>query len=260
MIRDKRIASIQDLVEASVSDVFTDLLSPTQDVFDKHFIVRPVSMLEFAESKDFLGLPDLFPNIRKIIFLIDRPNIREVYLVLGKGSGKSTILEIVSLYGVYYWSCLKDPFEYFSLMRTAKVACINVSSSREQARDVVFEGCIKLSQRSPYFKDKYEPYKNYIVFKSGITLYAGHGNYAAWLGYASFYGGMDETEYMVDSDNRSQAHQLYSALRGSLRTRFPNHYKLILISSTKERLGFLVKKAGHVLKTGREIDFNAIKV
>lgn len=208
-------------------------------------------MLEFACSKIYLGLEDdLFDKIKDLIKLIDRPHIRKVYLVLGKGSGKSTLVEVALLYGIYLWSCFRDPFDYFHLMRTAKPACVNVSTSKDQARDVIFEGCSSMVEKSPWFKGRYNALRTSIEFNSGITLFAGHGNAAAWLGYMTFVGAMDEVEFLVDSQNRSQAAQLYNALYGSLRTRFPNFYKLICISSAKERFSFLMKRAQIVLKHG----------
>ena len=203
-----------------------------------------------------VDFPLPFPNIKKLLKLIDRGHIREVYLILGKGSGKSTIVQICSLYGVYLWTCMRDPFDFYKILRTAKPACVNVSISREQAQDVIFDGCFTLVNKSEFFENKFKEFKKYIKFDSGITLYAGHGNAAAWLGYATFVGGMDEVEYMVDNSNRSQAQMLYNALRGSLRTRFPNVYKLVAISSAKERYSFLMKKASLVIKTGTSISFD----
>lgn len=250
----KPITSIESLLDSVVSEAVKEVVQPGSQSYDKNYLTKPVSLLEFAESSKFLGLSnDLFRKVKQILVYIDQPHVREVYLVLGKGSGKSTIVEVCSLYGVYRWSCFRDPYDFFNIMRTAKVACVNVSTSKDQARDVIFEGCLQMVETSPYFKGRNEPLKNLIKFDSGITLYAGHGNAAAWLGYTTFVGGMDEVEFMVDSNNRSQASALYNALRGSLRTRFPRHYKLICISSAKERFSFLMKKVNAVLKIGKPI-------
>lgn len=252
---DRKVTSVDDLFDQIVNDAIDETLTPQQANADRTYLMHPVSMLEFACSDKFLGLGnDLFKKIQVFIEYIDQPHIREVYLVLGKGSGKSTLAQVCLLYGIYQWSCFRDPYEYFKLMHTAKPACVNVSTSRDQARDVIFEGCLHMVQHSPFFVGNFEAFKDSIRFASGITLYAGHGNASAWLGYMTFVGVMDEVEFMVDSSHRSQAAQLYNALRGSLKTRFPQHYKLVCISSAKERYSFLMRKAQAVLKIGKEIE------
>lgn len=254
---DQNIASIDDLFSKIVDDAFVESSNAGSISSDDIFIGRPVSMLEFAMSSKYLNLvvsaAPLYQKIQAIIKLIDQGNIREVYLILGKGSGKSTICSIALLYGAYTWSCFRDPFAYFKVGRTSKVACVNVSVSREQAKDVIFEGCLDLVTRSPFFKGRYKSLNASIEFDSDITLFCGHGNAAAWLGYATYVGVMDEVEFLMDSNNRSQAKALYGALRGSLRTRFPSAYKLIAISSAKETHGFLMNKCQQTLRLGKQI-------
>jgi len=249
-----KVSTIDQLVDKLVSDAMSSTMMGPVVASDQVFLSAPVSMVEFACSSDYLGLKDdLFDKIKKLLALIDNPNIRRVYLVLGKGSGKSTLVEVVLLYGIYLWSCYRDPFKFFNLMKTAKPACVNVSTSKDQARDVIFEGCLNMVDASPWFRNRFTGYKNSIAFDSGITLFAGHGNASAWLGYMTFVGAMDEVEFLVDSSKRSQAAELYNALYGSLRTRFPNHYKLLCISSAKERFSFLMKRAQDVLKKGTPV-------
>ena len=49
----------------------------------------------------------------------------------------------------------------------------------------------------------------------------------------------DAPEFMTDSANRSVARELYRAASGSLKTRFPDTYKLLMVSSQKNEYSFL---------------------
>jgi hypothetical protein len=57
---------------------------------------------------------------------------------------------------------------------------------------------------------------------------------------------MDEANYMIDSNNRSVARQIYGAFKGSLKTRFPNYYKLLCISSDSLPTSFIREKISFV--------------
>lgn len=214
----------------------------------------PVPIKEFVESPKYLGLAGkIYPAIMYSLENIERPEIREADLMFGKGSGKSTILQIFMAYSVYELLCLKNPQQYFELIPDTPLTVLLVSVSENQAKRVGFAGTKSLIEHSPWFKGRYEPFSSEIRFEKQINLYSGHSGASSWLGYNSVRAAMDEVEYMQDSNNRSVAKELYRALKGSLTTRFPGKYKLLCVSSPKEEYSFLNQRFKMVKDNGQKM-------
>lgn len=235
------------LLDATLEDAFEESLATyaVDDPFSYVTEKLPVDILEFTESSDFLGLKGMiYREVRNILCDIEDDSIREADLILGKGSGKSMVAQAFSCYGVYKALELKKPQATFGLTFNTSIYSINVSISRDQARDVVFKGIDELVGACPYFKDKIvRKSVEDIEFKKSIFMMCGHSNSTAFLGYPTLRAVMDEANYMVDNNNRSVAQQLYTALRGSLKTRFPKDYKILCISSDSTPNSFLRERS-----------------
>jgi len=216
----------------------------------------PVSMEEFLLGKKYLNLENyLYPRVKDLLLEIDKPHIREVDLLLGKGSGKSTLSSITLVRSVYKLLCFNDPQLAFGLFPNQKIATLNLSVRKEQAKDVVFHNMLQLLERSIWFSGKYVDKSNSIEFPREVTALSGHSGATAWLGYNVYTGVMDEVEFMVDNEKRSIAQELYEALKGACSTRFPDHYKIVSISSVRSARGFLMKRFEQVKKTGQKIEY-----
>lgn len=214
----------------------------------------PVLIREFVESPKFLGLSGkIYPAIMYSLENIERPVIREADLMFGKGSGKSTILQIFMSYSIYKLLCLKNPQQYFELIPDTPITVLLVSVSEKQAKQVGFAGTKSMIEHSPWFKGKFVPYSTEIRFEKNINLYCGHSGASSWLGFNTIYAAMDEVEYLLDSNNRSVARELYRALKGSLTTRFPGKYKLLCVSSPKEEFSFLNQRFKMVKENGKKM-------
>lgn len=144
----------------------------------------------------------------------------------------SEICSISQLYGAYVVSRLKFPHKFFGLSESTLIAAVNVSIGREQAKDIVFQAVRGKIEASPYFQSLNPTIlTKEVIFPRNLRIFCGHSGDKAWLGYATIRGVMDEVNYMFDNQNRNVAKQLYDALHGSMKTRFPSSYKLVSVSS-----------------------------
>ena len=55
--------------------------------------------------------------------------------------------------------------------------------------------------------------------------------------------------------NKSKAFDIYSSLLGSCKTRFPNHYKIIVITSPKSTESFAVRQMRDIASNGKKSKF-----
>jgi len=236
-------SQLDDVIFGTLEDAFEEELT-TYAIDDPNSYegeVFPEDIITFAESPDFLGLKgNLYPEIKNLLIDIEDKSIRESYLILGKGSGKSQLAQIFTGYGLYQALQLKNPQATYKLVWNTALYSINVSVSKTQAEDVVFKQTKELLTASPYFQKRMvNSNAREVEFEKRIHMLCGHSGSTAFLGYATFRAVMDEMAFMVDNNNRSVAADLYAALTGSLKTRFPNDYKLLCISSDSTPNSFI---------------------
>jgi hypothetical protein len=128
---------------------------------------------------------------------------------------------------------MKNPHAFWGLAGHTVLSSINVSINERQAKDVVFKGVRSKLESSPYFRSlRPSFYTIKVELPGNIALFCGHSGSKAFLGYGTIRAVMDETNYMLDTNKRSAAEELYGMLSGSMKTRCPNHYKLLNVSST----------------------------
>lgn len=212
----------------------------------------PVDIIQFVEDPYYLGgQVKLQPNVKQILWDIEDPSIREVDIQVGKGSGKSEVCSCTQCYGTYILTCLRTPHKFFNIANSAIIASVNVSIGRLQAKDVVFQGVKGKIESSPYFqKLGFNALTYEIVFPNNIKIYCGHSADRTFLGFATFRGVMDEVNKMFDNQNRNVAKALYGMLSGSMETRFPNHYKLVAVSSTTLPTTWLNTRMNQAIREG----------
>ena len=216
----------------------------------------PVSIKEFIETEEYLNMAgSIYPAIQYVLELFEDPdqNIREADLMFGKGSGKTTILQVFMVYEIYKILKLRNPQSYFELIPGTPIACLIVSVNANQAKEVGFKGVVNLLKRCMWFKDKYDPQSMRIIFPKNVTLYCGSSSGTASLGFNSVVCAMDEVDYMMDSSNRSVAQELYRMLKGSMTTRYPGKYKLLCVSSPNSEDSFLTKRFNMVRDQGEKL-------
>jgi len=235
---------LDDTLDTAFSDAIngTSVSDEDYSIFNQDAYVDgfPVPIEQFIDDQKFLNLRgSIYKEIVDLLVDVEAPHVREADLLLGKGSGKSMLAQIYTLYGVYKVLCLRNPQKTFVLTPSTFIYSVNVSTSGRQARDNVFAGIKYLVEKSDWFSPQADIKSDEIYFEKGVRLLCGHSNFTAFLGYPTIRAVMDEVNYMVDNQNRSVAKDLYAALKGSLKTRFPRDYKILSISSDSTANSFL---------------------
>lgn len=201
---------------------------------------QPVDMEEFVLGSRYLALKGQI-NQEKLELLIaaDHPGCRKFFCAAGSGSGKSFIVSIAKAREVYKLLCLKRPDLFYMLGPGSKIAVINLSVSKEQAKDVIFAEFTARIKGSPWFEKKFEAQTSKCKFPKNVYVMSGGSGAISYFGYHTKFGSLDEASFLVDRSDRSVAEELCEAMLKSLETRFPRAYKLFVISTLRSTDDFL---------------------
>lgn len=212
---------------------------------------EPVSIEEFVESKTYLnqkwnGRTGCRPKILEILHQALDPAIREIILLLGKGSGKDYASSIMHLYGIYRCLCMYNPQAYFGLA-PSPIYFVNTARNDTQAKKVFFTQFRLLLTDCPWFKGKYnEPGLQSVSFIKNIEAISVNSQAFGWLGYNTIQWVGDELAFFLESDDddesESRAQMCWEAAYGSCKTRFNNDYKMIGITTPRYDDDFVMRK------------------
>lgn len=210
----------------------------------------PVPMEEFLFGRRFLNMKGLI-NREKVEILAHfaQPHVRKAYLAVGSGGGKSFIVSIAKAYAIYKLMCLRRPDLFYMLGPGSKIAVINLSVSKEQARDVVFAEFAARVEACSWFSGRYKAWTRKAKFEKNIYAFAGGSTAISYYGYHTFMGSVDEACFMLDGE-RDMAEDLIEALTKSLMTRFPMAYKLLVISTLRAPSDILSLKIQEMREEG----------
>lgn len=242
-----------------------DGLTTTQKKLHEALLEEPIVALdEFVGGRRYLGIRGrVYPRVMDILEEVNKPHVREAYLSLGKGSGKSTICGVLMARWVYELLCHREPQTAFGLLPDSRLTVLNVSTSKDQAKNVIFGSFMARVRGAPWFEGKYKELTTECRFPKNIFANCGHSGSKAFLGYDTVAAVMDEASWMLDTSFRSVAADIYDMLTGSLKTRFPHTYKLVIVSSPRTPEDFLteqvewVRRVGHAFHLGRKLGHNA---
>jgi hypothetical protein len=216
-------------------------------LLDTTFHEPPVPMREFLMSPDYADYRDsLWPNVQAILEEFDKFRYREAFLGLGKGSGKSSIGAIFLARSIYWLMNLRDPWRYYQLRKGTQLNVLNVSISGAQAQSVIFDSLVQIVENSRFFRGKFtkrvsQGHADLAFPSKKVRAISGHSGSTAWRGYAVYAGVADEAAWFVTKTNRDNAEEMVHVMQGSMKTRFPRSYKLLVISSLKSRNDYVCK-------------------
>ncbi|AWN04457.1 terminase large subunit [Rhodococcus phage Grayson] len=239
-----------------MTDFYAKLLEDfNEDVFEE----TPVSLDEFAHSKQYMGQPRLSDvqydiiergsqiyKEKELIQLfgesqgkrIWKETCKDIHLVLGKGSGKDHMSQIICAYIVYKLLCLKDPQEYFGKPPGDAIDIVNMALNAKQAKRVFFDGLVNKIKRTPWFAGKYTARMDDIAFDKNITIYSLHSSYEAAEGLNILVAVLDE----LDGFEYEEAKAIYKALSGTVSSRFSEAGKVLVLSFPRSKNGYVFKK------------------
>lgn len=226
------------------------------------FDERPASIREFI-GPDYLNIESkMRPAIMEeleIIFgsTVDSDHIAEYSKAMitgGIGIGKTTIASIVMPYLAHWVLCLKDPQEFFNLLPGSRIAFMQMSTSGQQAKEVVFGDIKARIEHSPWFCNKY-PYdrnfKNQIRFPKDIWILPGDSAETTFEGYNILGGILDEADSHQVTQNKDYAEQGYTSINSRIESRFGaierstgtySYGFLLVVGQMKRANGFAARK------------------
>jgi hypothetical protein len=220
-------------------------------VYDLVYEEVPVAMDQFIEDPHFLGLKgNIDPAKLDILVRFAHPHVRKMWCAAGSGSGKSFMVSIAMAYIVYATTCLRRPDLFYMLGPGSRIALVNLSVSKEQARDVIFAEFLARISTAPWFAGKYKAMTARARFSKRVYVLSGGSSATSYYGYHTLMGSMDEACFMLDKTDHAIAEDLAEALLKSLSTRFPRAYKLFVISSLRSPEDFLMTQIERVRDSG----------
>lgn len=221
------------------------------------FEERPATLREFLGEK-YLNIEDFVrPSVRDHLAEIFGPEVSGDRLVAyelamitgGIGIGKTTIASIVLPYLAHWVLCLKNPQGYFGLLPGSRIAFMQMSTSGDQAKEVVFGDIKARIDHSPWFQahgGQRRPnprFKSQIRWESkDIWILPGDSRETTFEGYNILGGILDEADSHLITKNKDYAQQGYDTIYSRVTSRFEKRGFVLVIGQMKKSNGFAAKK------------------
>jgi len=225
-----------------------------------HFDQKPASIMEFL-GPGYLNIfhkvrPGLKKALREIFGdIVGTHRIAKYERALFTGAigiGKTTFASICLPYMAHWVLCLKDPQEYFDLLPGSRIAFMQMSTSEQQAREVVFGDIFARIDHSPWFRKFYprDPsMKRQIRFSTkDVWILPGDSRETSFEGYNILGGILDEMDSHQITKDKDYADVGYDAIHARIASRFIDPVTrghrglLICIGQMKKQNGFAARK------------------
>lgn len=217
------------------------------------FDERPASIREFV-GEHYLNIEDrvrpaVMAELEEIIGHKVKPDRITAYAQAiftgGIGIGKTTIASIVLPYLAHWVLCLKDPQEFFGLLPGSRIAFMQMSTSGQQAKEVVFGDIKARVEYSPWFQQKYpfDPkFKNQLRFEKDVWILPGDSEETTFEGYNILGGILDEADSHKITANKDYAEQGFTTISSRVASRFQDRGFVMVIGQMKRANGFASRK------------------
>ena len=188
----KKDSCFQDMAHELQSNPVEDRDEIMTQIYEYHSVRSQIDMDTFLFDPSFLGIKEgqIYPKVRELLWVIDDPAVREIFISAGKGSGKSTIVGIAQVKALYNLLSYINPAEYYGLLEGTFIGLINMSISAPQALNVIFKRFVSYVNRINRFqkvsRKQYVKYKEINEGDEGETL-------------KNYKGGDIDTEYFSES-------------------------------------------------------------
>lgn len=216
------------------------------------FIERPPTLREFLgpnylniASGVRLSIQDVLAEIIGEDVNDAKPTLFERAMITGGiGIGKTTIASIVLPYLVCWCLCLKDPQEFFGLLPGSRIAFMQMSTSEQQAKEVVFGDIAARINHSPWFKKHPQDPKITSQFRwpeKDIWIVPGDSAETTFEGYNILGGILDEADSHKVTKDKDYGRQGYETIYNRMSSRFGDRGFVLVIGQMKKATGFAAK-------------------
>jgi hypothetical protein len=216
------------------------------------FYERPATIVEFL-GPGYLDIEKLVrPGIKQAlidIFGLD-VNTENIALVVRAmvtgaiGIGKTTIASIILPYMCHWVLCLKDPQAFFELIPGSRIAFMMMSTSEDQAREVIFQDVKARIQHSDWFVRNY-PYdpsfKKQLRFPKDVWILPGDSAETTFEGYNILGGILDEADSHKITRDKDYAEDGYTTINSRIESRFGKRGLIVVIGQMKKADGFAAR-------------------
>lgn len=223
------------------------------------FEERPATITEFMTA-DYLNIEGLVREsilleLREIVGTeIRGDKLTKFSLAMitgGIGIGKTTIASIILPYMAHWVLCLKNPQKFFDLLPGSRIAFMQMSTSGDQAKEVIFGDVKARIEHSPWFTSKYpfdSKFKNQIRFPKDIWILPGDSEETTFEGYNILGGILDEADSHKMTKVKDYAEQGYTTISSRIKSRFGDRGFLLVIGQMKRANGFAARKYNEFMK------------
>lgn len=226
------------------------------------FNERPATMDEFL-GPDYLNIragirPGIYEALCDIFEQVPddlRISQFERALLTGAiGIGKTTFASIALPYMAHWVLCLKDPQEFFGLLPGSRIAFMQMSTSEQQAREVIFGDIVARIKNSKWFRDNFpmDPkYTRQIRFEKDIWILPGDSAETTFEGYNILGGILDEGDSHKVTAEKDFAQQGFETIESRIASRYVDNSDpdreghlglLIVIGQMKKASGFMARQ------------------
>lgn len=207
---------------------------------------KPVSINTFLENKLYLNLKGkVRPKIKELLNEIFNGNYSEAVIAGAIGIGKSFLSAVAITYMLYKLGCLKDPQEYFGFSPDDSIYVMNMSTSEEHAKNIIFSAIKARIDNCQWFRNRmpYDPtITSELRFPNSIYLIPGNSSETFFEGYNIFGGIIDEADAHVRTPEKDFAKEGYNAIKARVKSRFGEQGLVMVIGSPKVVDGFLMSR------------------
>jgi hypothetical protein len=247
-------------------------LTPAQELAwlqaNPHFDERPATITDFLGGGYLECYSLIRPGIREALIEIFGEDVNphkiarvtEAMVTGAIGIGKTTIVSIALPYMAHWVLCLKDPQGYFSMLPGSRIAFMQMSTSEDQAKDVVFGDIKARIEYSPWFRNKY-PYDPKFTarlkFEKDIWVLPGDSADTTFEGYNILGGIVDEADSHKITTKKDYAEDGFNAIESRVSSRFGSKGLVIVIGQMKKSNGFAARKYKQMM---RNPDAHAVRM
>ena len=118
--------------------------------WEKYFTEKPLSFNEFVDT--YIAKPAIFPHILKTIDEIScQPSKLEYFIQGFIGSGKATLIYLLTAYKVYLYLILKSASEFYDFISSADISMIIFAPDKKSA-SLTVNAFLTILEGIPFFK------------------------------------------------------------------------------------------------------------
>lgn len=177
----------------------------------------------------------------------------------------TTFASIALPYMAHWVLCLKDPQAYYSLLPGSRIAFMQMSTSEQQAREVIFGDIDARIKNSPWFNKHYprDPrYTKQIRFPKDIWIIPGDSAETTFEGYNILAGILDEADSHKVVKDKDYAQIGMETIENRIKSRYVDHSDpdreghrglLIVIGQMKSQFGFASRIYNQYLEDPRAV-------